>query len=47
MKAMIIKILSELQIRVNLGIIKYDQEENRPKKENKLKLVIREYLSKY
>lgn len=46
-KAVIIKILSELQIRVNLGIIKYDLEENRPKKENKLKLVIREYLSKY
>lgn len=30
-----------------MGIIKYDIEENRHKKENKLKLVIREYLSKY
>jgi hypothetical protein len=40
-KSMIIMLLSELEMRVNLGLIKYDLESNRAKKESKLKLVIR------
>jgi hypothetical protein len=40
-------LLAEMQSRVNLGHIKYDIEQNRAKKESKLKLVIGEYLSKY
>lgn len=47
LKGTVLGLLAEMQSRVNLGQIKYDLEQNRIKKESKLKLVIGEYLSKY
>jgi hypothetical protein len=47
LKGTVLALLTEMQSRVNLGHIKYDIEQNRAKKESKLKLVIGEYLTKY
>lgn len=47
LKSTVLGLLAEMQSRVNLGHIKYDIEQNRAKKESKLKLVIGEYLAKY
>ena len=41
------KILEELKVRVSNDMIAYSDEENKDKKERKLKLVVGEYLTKY
>jgi hypothetical protein len=39
-KSMVLKILEELRMRVNSDLITYADEENKDKKENKLRLVV-------
>lgn len=46
-KSIIMKILEELQYRINSDKIVYTDEQNRAKKESKLRLVVTEYLAKY
>ena len=44
---MVMKILDEIKIKITHNKIIYTDSENRDKKENKLKLVVTEYMSKY
>lgn len=47
MKSVVLKILEELKMRINSDRIVYTDDENRDKKESKLRLVVTEYLAKY
>jgi hypothetical protein len=42
-----VKILEELLVKVNLGLIVYDEQENKLQKNSKLQKVVKEYLLKY
>jgi len=44
---MVMKILDEIKIKITQNKIVYTDNENRDKKENKLKLVVTEYMTKY
>jgi hypothetical protein len=46
-KWIIMKILEELKFKINADQIVYTDDENRDKKEKKLRLVVQEYLVKY
>lgn len=46
-KSIVLKILQQLKFRINSDLIVYTDEQNREKKESKLRLVVTEYLAKY
>jgi hypothetical protein len=46
-KAIILRILTEILSLANGGLISYEQTESKQKKENKLRAVVSEYLKRY